>query len=83
MEAIREFKQSNEELVKLYKVTKDNYYISLLYEANYKFIYKISKKYSNINWMYSLDDLLSESFIGLEKAVQHYVDGSSSFFRDF
>ena len=37
-------------------------------------------KYKNINWMYSLDDLLSESFIGLEKAVQYYVDGSCSFF---
>lgn len=80
MEAIREFKQSNEELCRLYKSSKDNYYISLLYEANYKIIWKICNKYKNINWMYSVDDLLSEAYIGLEKAVQYYIDGSCSFF---
>ena len=80
MEAIKEYKYSNEELAKLYKVTKDNYYISLLYEANYKIIWKMCNKYKNINWMYSIDDLLSEAYLGLEKAVQHYVDGSCTFF---
>ena len=80
MEAVNKYKYSNEELVRLYKVTKDNYYISLLYENNYKIIWKMSNKYSNINWMYSIDDLLSEAYIGLEKAVEYYVDGSCSFF---
>ena len=80
MEAIEKYDYSNEELARLYKVTKDSYYISMLYQNNYKIIYKISKKYSNINWMYSLDDLLSEAYLGLEKAVQYYIDGSCSFF---
>lgn len=80
MEAIKEYKYSNEELVRLYKVTKDNYYISLLYEANYKIIWKMCNKYKNVNWMYSIDDLLSEAYLGLEKAVEYFVDGSCSFF---
>lgn len=80
MEAIKEYKYSNEELARLYKVTKDNYYINLLYQANYRIIWKICNKYKNVNWMYSLDDLLSEGFIALEKTVQYFVDGSCSFF---
>ena len=80
MEAIEKYDYSNEELARLFKVTKDSYYISMLYQNNYKIIYKISKKYSNINWMYSIDDLLSEAYIGLEKAVRYYIDGSCSFF---
>lgn len=80
MEAVNKHEYSNEELVRLYKVTKDNYYISLLYEANYRIIWKMCNKYKDINWMYSLDDLLNEACIGLEKAVQCYIDGSCSFF---
>lgn len=80
MEAVNKHEYSNEELVRLYKVTKDNYYISLLYEANYRIIWKMCNKYKDINWMYSLDDLLNEAYIGLEKAVQCYIDGSCSFF---
>lgn len=80
MEAIKEYKYSNEELVRLFKVTKDNYYISMLYQNNYKIIWKMCNKYKDINWMYSLDDLLSEAYIGLEKAVEYFVDGSCSFF---
>lgn len=80
MEAIREFKQSNEELCRLYKSSKEEYYISMLYQNNYKIIWKICNKYKNINWMYSVDDLLSEAYIGLEKAVRYYIDGSCSFF---
>ena len=37
-------------------------------------------KYKNINWMYSIDDLLSEAYIAVEKAVRYYIDGSCSFF---
>lgn len=80
MEAIKEYEYSNEKLVRLYKATKDNYYISLLYENNYKIIWKMCNKYKNVNWMYSIDDLLSEAYIGLEKAVEYFVDGSCSFF---
>lgn len=80
MEAIEKYEYSNEELIRLYKVTKDNYYISLLYQNNYKIIQKMCNKYKNVNWMYSLDDLLSEAYIGLEKAVEYFVDGSCSFF---
>ena len=80
MEAIKEYKYSNEELVALHKTTKDSYYISLLYEANYRIIWKICNKYKDVNWMYSLDDLLSEAFLGLEKAVTYYIPSSCSFF---
>ena len=80
MEAVNKYKYSNEELVKLFKVTKDNYYISLLYENNYKIIWKMCSKYKNVNWMYSIDDLLSEAFLGLEKAATYYIPSSCSFF---
>ena len=80
MEAVNKYEYSNEELVRLYKTTKDSYYISLLYENNYKIIWKMCNKYKNINWMYSLDDLLSEAYIAVEKAVRYYIDESCSFF---
>lgn len=80
MEALQNYVYSNEELVRLYKATKDNYYISLLYKANYRIIWKICNKYKDINWMYNIDDLIQESYIAIEKAVQYYVDGSCSFF---
>lgn len=80
MEAIEKYEYSNEELARLYKVTKDSYYISLLYEANYRIIWKMCNKYKDINWIYTIDDLLSEAYIGLEKAVEYYIDGSCSFF---
>ena len=80
MEAVNKQEYSNEELCRLYKVTKDSYYISLLYENNYKIIWKMCNKYKNVNWIYSIDDLLSEAYIGLEKAVEYFVDGSCSFF---
>ena len=80
MEAIEKYEYSNEELVRLYKATKDSYYISLLYENNYKIILKMCNKYKDINWMYNIDDLIQESYIAIEKAVQYYVDGSCSFF---
>ena len=79
MEALQGHSYSNEELIRLFKVTKDNYYISVLYEQNCKLIYKLCNKYRNINWLFSIDDLLSESFLGLEKAVSLYVEESSSF----
>ena len=80
MEAVNKQEYSNEELCRLYKVTKDSYYISLLYEANYKIIWRMCNKYKNVNWMYSIDDLLSEAFLGLEKAVAYYIPSSCSFF---
>ena len=83
MEAVIEYNFSNEELVRLYKATKDNYYVSILFEANYKIIYKLSKKYSKINWMFSIDDLFQESYIALEKSIQFYVEGASSFYSFF
>ena len=79
MEAIKEYEYSNEELIRLFKITKDNYYISMIYEQNCKLIYKLCNKYRNINWLFSFEDLLSEAFLGLEKAVSLYVEESSSF----
>ena len=80
MEAVNKYKYSNEELCRLYKSSKDSYYISMLYQNNYKIIWKMCNKYKNVNWMYSIDDLLSEAYIGLEKAIEYFVDGSCSFF---
>lgn len=80
MEALQNYVYSNEELCKLYKSSKEEYYISMLYQNNYKIIWKLCNKYKNVNWMYSIDDLLSEAFLGLEKAVEYFVDGSCSFF---
>ena len=80
MDAIKEYKYSNEELCKLYKSSKEGYYISMLYQNNYKIIWKICNKYKNVNWMYSIDDLLSEAFLGLEKAATYYIPSSCSFF---
>lgn len=79
MEALQGYSYSNEELIRLFKVTKENYYISMLYQNNYKLIWKLCNKYRNINWLFSIDDLLSEAFLGLEKAVSLYVEEISSF----
>lgn len=71
-----EHKYSNEELVTLIKVNSDSqlnqYYYELLYRNNYNLFYKLSWKYSNISWQYTLEDLMQECYFSLTKTVEYY-----------
>ena len=51
---------SDNELINLYKSTKDNYYIEKLYNRYEQLLNKIAFKYSHINSLYSYEDLKSE-----------------------
>ena len=80
-----EHKYSNEELVTLIKVNNNSqlnqYYYELLYNNNYSLFYKLSYKYSNVNWQYTVEDLLQECYFSLTKAVKYYNKTESPFFN--
>ena len=64
---------NNEELVLLIQQgenVKKN--MQKLYDQNYPLLHKTSKKYSNIDSMTSVDDLMQESYIPLYEAVISY-----------
>ena len=67
------------ELINLYKSIKDKYYIEKLYNRYEQLLNKIAFKYSHINSLYSYEDLKSESYIALVKAVESYDPGRGSF----
>lgn len=50
-----------------------------LWNQYYNMIYKMCKKYQHINWMFDLDDLLSESYICLKKCYESYDENRGSF----
>ena len=63
---------TDNELINLYRVTKDSYYIEKLYNRYERLLNKIAFKYSHINSLYSYEDLKSESYIALVKATEKY-----------
>ena len=63
---------SDIEIIDLYRVTKDQYYIEKLYNRYEQLLNKIAFKYSHINFLYSYEDLKSESYIALAEVVEKY-----------
>ena len=60
------------ELINLYKVTKDKYYLLELYNKHIRLLNKLAWKYSNINYLYTYEDLQSETYLALTEAVKKY-----------
>ena len=60
------------ELINLYKVTKDSYYLLELYNKNIRLLNKLAWKYSNINYLYTYEDLQNETYLALTEAVEKY-----------
>lgn len=50
-----------------------------LWNQYYNLIYKMCRKYQHINWMFDIDDLLSESYICLKQCYEMYDPGRGSF----
>ena len=63
---------TDNELINLYKATKDNYYLLELYNKNIRLLNKLAWKYSNINYLYTYEDLQNESYLNLTEAVEKY-----------
>lgn len=81
MECRENVNYSNESLVNLYKTTKDNDYLQMLYEKNFNLFFKLSYRYSSISWEYTQEDLMSECYIALCKTVEYYRPDSAPFFN--
>ena len=60
------------ELINLYRVTKDQYYLLELYNKHIRLLNKLAWKYSNINYLYSYEDLQSETYLALTEAAKKY-----------
>ena len=60
------------ELINLYKVTKDSYYLLELYNKNIRLLNKLAWKYSNINYLYTYEDLQNETYLALIEATEKY-----------
>ena len=63
---------TDNELINLYKVTKDQYYLLELYNKHIRLLNKLAWKYSNINYLYTYEDLQNESYLALTEAVEKY-----------
>lgn len=76
-----EHKYSNESLITLIKIntSNSNYYYEMLYKNNYSLFYKLSWKYSNVSWCYTIEDLLQECYFAMVKAVEYYDKTVSPF----
>ena len=60
------------ELINLYRVTKDCYYLMELYNKNIRLLNKLAWKYSNINYLYTYEDLQNETYLALIETVEKY-----------
>ena len=60
------------ELINLYKLTKDSYYLLELYNKNIRLLNKLAWKYSNINYLYTYEDLQNETYLALTEAAEKY-----------
>ena len=67
------------ELINLYKSTKDSYYLLELYNMHIRILNKLAWKYSNINYLYSYEDLQNETYLALVKAAESYDPGRGNF----
>ena len=63
---------SDNELINLYKLTKDSYYLMELYNKNIRLLNKLAWKYSNINYLYTYEDLQNETYLSLTEAAEKY-----------
>ena len=63
---------SDTELINLYRVTKDSYYLLELYNMYISLLNKLAWKYSNINYLYTYEDLQSETYLALTEAAKKY-----------
>ena len=63
---------SDTELINLYRVTKDSYYLLELYNMYIRLLNKLAWKYSNINYLYTYEDLQSETYLALTEAAKKY-----------
>ena len=61
------------ELINLYKVTKDSYFLLELYNMHIRLLNKLAWKYSNINYLYTYEDLQNETYLALVEAVERYT----------
>ena len=50
-----------------------------IWDQYYNLIYKMCRKYQHVNWMFDIDDLLSESYICLKQCYEMYDPGRGSF----
>ena len=60
------------ELINLYKSTKDSYFLLELYNKNIRLLNKLAWKYSNINYLYTYEDLQNETYLALTEAAEKY-----------
>ena len=74
MSALENFDRifSDNELIDLYKLTKDSYYLLELYNKNIRLLNKLAWKYSNINYLYPYEDLQNETYLALTEAAEKY-----------
>lgn len=74
----------NERLVKLIKEGKDiKSNMERLYVQNKGLLYKIVKRYRNIDRMTDIDDLMQQAYIGLVEAVEHYDPDKGALFMTY
>lgn len=50
-----------------------------IWDQYYNLIYKMCRKYQHINWLFDLDDLLSESYICLKQCYESYDENRGKF----
>ena len=63
---------TDNELIDLYKSTKDSYFLLELYNKNIRLLNKLAWKYSNINYLYTYEDLQNETYLALTEAAEKY-----------
>lgn len=61
----------------------DSYHQIETYEKVERLIYKICSKYQYVNKLYTLEDLISESYIAFNYAYNHYSSDKGSFITYF
>ena len=63
---------TDNELIDLYKSTKDSYFLLELYNMHIRLLNKLAWKYSNINYLYTYEDLQNETYLALTEAAEKY-----------
>lgn len=74
---------SDEDLINFYKTARDKYYIQELYHRNKSLLSKLAWKYSHVNSLYDYNDLQSEGYIALVKAVETYCPDKETTFKTY
>ena len=79
MEAINYLNLTDEELINCYKRTHSQLYVEKLYYKYKPLLYKLGKKYAQINYLFTFQDLMQEGYLALIKAANEYDPGKSQF----